>query len=177
MSLFWSVAQTHPQQETTAIRNLERQKFHAWFPFFLQQNRFRRLNVKPVFPGYVFVELDDEIPNWSPIHNTYGIKRLLTHFVSADQYRRPAKIEFIEDLRRLRIRGSHAAEREVIPPGTEVRIKRGPFAERVALVSMSTPDRVRLLLDVFSREVTVEFDVADVALVRRPTDAVNQLVM
>lgn len=176
--LYWSVAQTHPQQEQTAIRNLQRQRFDAWFPFSLQRTpRFRRLAVKPVFPGYVFIRLDDQVPNWSPIHSTLGIKRLLTYFVAGDEYRRPAKIQFVEDLRRLRIRGAHAADPEVLPPGTEVRIRRGPFVERIALVEMATPDRVRLLLEVLGREVSIEFDVADIVLVRRPTAALHQVAV
>lgn len=178
MTLYWSCAQTHPQAEQTAIRNLRRQRFDAFFPFFLTKlSRFRRLAVRPVFPGYVFIRLDDEHPNWSPIHSTLGIKRLLTHWVSADEYRRPAKIQFVEDLRRLRIRGAHAGEQEVLPPGTEVRIRRGPFAERVALVDMATTERVRLLLEVFGREVSVEFGVDDIVLVRRPTAALYQVAV
>jgi transcriptional antiterminator RfaH len=176
MSQYWACAQTHPQQEQIAIRNLQRQHFHAFFPFFLANNRFRRLAVRPVFPGYVFVELDDTIPNWAPIHSTLGVKHLLTHWVSADEYRRPARIPFVGDLRRLRIRGNHSGEQDTLPPGTEVRIKRGPFAERVALVKLSTIDRVNLLLEVFSRQVSIEFDLADVVLVRRPTAALHPVV-
>ena len=169
MSTFWSCAQTHVHDEALALRNLRRQRFNAFYPFFLVPNRFARLAVKPVFPGYVFVELDDELPNWSPINSTLGIKHLLTQ-ISKGEYRRPAKVGFIENLRRLR-RQEGALGAPLLPPGTTVRVKRGPFAEQIALVEMSTGERVRLLLEVFSREVAVDFSVDDVAVVRRAEEA------
>lgn len=168
MGIYWSCAQTHPHHEALALRNLRRQAFTAFYPFFIHTNRFRRLVVKPVFPGYVFIELDDTLPNWSPINSTLGVKRLLTHSAgSEDLYRKPAKVPFMDDLRRLRIYHEDAPGEEVIPPGTTVRIRRGPFAEKVALVAMSTQDRVRLLLEAFNREIVVDFDTESVELVRR----------
>ena len=171
MSLFWGCAQTHLHDEALALRNLRRQRFNAFYPFFLVPNRFARLAVRPVFPNYVFVELDDEVPNWSPINSTLGIKRLLTQ-IGKGEYRRPARIGFVDDIRRLRRRDGVAGGAPLLPPGTTVRIKRGPFAERVALVEMAAGDRVRLLLEVFSREVAIDFAVDDVQLVRRAEDFV-----
>ena len=172
MTSYWSCAQTHPNEEALAIRNLRRQHFNAFYPFFLQPNRWRKMAVKAVFPGYVFVELDDTRPNWSPINNTLGVKRLLTQSTTPGEYRQPARIKFVDELRRLHRHHQGAlAEPDVLPPGTIVRIKRGPFAERVALVEMSSGDRVRLLLEAFNREIVVEFAVDDVVLIRRPTAA------
>jgi transcriptional antiterminator RfaH len=169
MSIFWSAAMTHPHNEALAIRNLRRQQFTAFYPFFLIPTRWKRLSVRPVFPGYVFVELDDQDPNWSPINSTFGVKRLLTNPQSGDDYRVPAKIGFIDDLRRLRLRGS-ADHDEALPPGTQVRILRGPFAERVALVELSDQDRVRLLLEVFNREISISFSLDQIELIRRPIE-------
>lgn len=169
MAIYWSCAQTHPHNEALALRNLRRQKFTAFYPFFLVTNRFRRLVVKPVFPGYVFIELEDQTHNWAPINSTLGVKRLLTHSAGGDEpYRKPAKVPFMEDLRRLRIQSAETGEEDVLPPGTTVRIRRGPLAERVALVAMSSADRVKLLLEAFNREIVIDFDVESVELVRRP---------
>ena len=172
--MFWSCAQTHPHQEALAIRNLRRQHFDAFYPLFLAPNRFRRLAPHPVFPGYVFVQLDSEAYNWAPINSTLGVRRLLTQPAPGD-YRRPAKIGFIEDLHhRLRIHNPSAEPEDTLPPGTMVRIRRGPFAERVALVTLSTADRVRLLLEVFNRDTEVEFDRAEVQLIRRPREPLRR---
>lgn len=170
MTVYWSCAQVHPHQEGLSQRNLRRQQFTAFFPYFLLCNRYRKLAVKPVFPGYIFIQLDDQIQNWSPINNTLGVKRLLTH--SADgEYRKPARVRFLDNLRRLRICSDDPSSgRDAIPIGTTVRIRRGPFAERVALVAMSNADRVKLLLEAFNREVVVEFDSEAIEVVRRSLD-------
>ena len=162
MSRFWACAQTHPRNEQLAVRNLHRQRFTAFYPFFLVKNRFSRMTVQPVFPSYVFVELDDDVLNWPPINYTTGVKQLLT-CTSTHEYRHPAHIGFVDSLRRLRI-WNQAAESSAdrIPVGTMVKITRGPFAQKVGLVEMSTHDRVRLLMDAFNRTCSVDFDVTAV---------------
>lgn len=179
MSIYWSCAQTHPHNEALALRNLRRQQFTAFYPFFLIKNRFRRFSVKPVFPGYVFIRLDDQVPNWSPINSTLGVKRLLTQAARCDgkdEYRKPAKVPFVDDMRKLQVRDGNTSDQEVMPPGTMVRIRRGPFAERVALVALSAGDRVRLLLEAFSRQVEVEFDTEAVEIMRCPSESVGSRV-
>ena len=47
-------------------------------------------------------------------------------------------------------------ETDVIPPGTTIKIIRGPFCDRTALVTMSSADRVRVMLQAFNREVVLE---------------------
>ena len=173
MAAYWSCAQTKPHEEALAIRNLRRQRFTAFYPFVLLPNRYHRLAVRPVFPGYVFVELDDKASNWAPINSTLGVRRLLTVAAKDSEYRQPAHIAFVDDLRRLRVRqpGAGGPAEDTLPAGTTVRIKRGPFAEHIALVHMSVADRVHLLLQVFSREIEVAFSAADVEIIRRPTEA------
>jgi transcription antitermination factor NusG len=132
--------------------------------------------VQPVFANYVFIELDDTIANWAPINSTLGVKRLLTlPGKGTEEYRRPSRIGFIESLRKLQLR-SPRAEEVVLPAGTMVRITRGPFAEHIALVELSTQDRVRLLLEVFSREISIDFSPDAVEIVTRSGEGVPSSV-
>jgi hypothetical protein len=48
----------------------------------------------------------------------------------------------------------------LIPPGTEIIIKRGALASRIGL--LAGPERVRLLLDIFGRQVEVTVARGDV---------------
>jgi transcription antitermination factor NusG len=41
-----------------------------------------------------------------------------------------------------------------------VRIKRGPLAERIALVELSTPERLRLVVELFNSKVPVDIELA-----------------
>ena len=169
---YWACAQTHPRQEELALRNLRRQGFTSFFPFFM----IRKLKhgiangtylAKPAFPGYVFIQFPEEFYGWGPINNTLGISRLMTHQVPDDEYRTPCRAGFVDDLWQMRILQADRAP-DVIPIGTMIKIKRGPFAERVALVSLSTTQRVGVMLEMFNRSVVLEFDVANVERIMRP---------
>ena len=171
MPSFWSCVTVHPHQEALALRNIRRQGFTSFYPFSLVANNRRRLVVRPLFPGYIFIQLDDQVFNWSPLNNTLGVRRLITATTAGD-YRYPARVPFADDLWRLRLRPSSVNEPELIPPGTIVRVLRGPFQERTGLVELSEGDRVKLLLQAFNREVSIEFSVENVQLIRRPTGTV-----
>jgi transcriptional antiterminator RfaH len=153
---FWSIAQTHPHSEPRAVSNLERQGFATFFPHaVVRKGKNKRKVIQPLFPSYVFVSLSEDV-SWSPVQNTYGVKRLLT-FQNGGPYREPSRVGvgLVEGLRLLAAQPTVRVQPALIPAGATVVIRRGPFASRIALVQLSGPERVRLLLDIFGREVEV----------------------
>lgn len=76
----WSVAQIRPNSVSLAIRNLERQGFEPFAPkmnlTIKKKNKFFNKEVF-VFPGYVFVGIDSQSPNWGKINSTYGVSKIL----------------------------------------------------------------------------------------------------
>ena len=68
----WYLVKTKLKQEDIAIVNLENQNFHVYCPHALISNK----NVA-LFPGYIFIQLDKDTQNWSPIRSTKGV----LHFV------------------------------------------------------------------------------------------------
>ena len=64
----WYLLKTKAKQENIAILNLENQNFHVYCPY-------AHINKKNValFPGYVFIQLDKDTQNWSPIRSTKGV--------------------------------------------------------------------------------------------------------
>jgi len=64
----WYLIKTKPRQENTAIKNLENQGYSSYCPIVT-------INKKNVvlFPGYIFIHLDNKIENWSPIRSTKGV--------------------------------------------------------------------------------------------------------
>jgi transcription antitermination factor NusG len=127
--------------------------------------------VAPVFPSYVFIELD-ETTHWSPINSTYGCKQLLT-YLDGPEYREPHRVPFVDELRRMQIRQPNDKDEDHgrIPIGTMVRIKRGKFVERIGLVEMATAARIRLLIECFGgREIAVTFDAKDIEVINRPLE-------
>jgi transcriptional antiterminator RfaH len=152
----WCVVSTLPHQEARAEANLLRQGFCAWLPMIRQVRRHARqfhAVRAPVFPGYLFVELDLERGGWSPIDSTYGVRRLLAHDRKPDTL--PER--FVVDLRKTIVEdGTCGLSRECdsLQPGARVRIAWGPFADCYAtILDLAPKQRAFLLLDLLGGRV------------------------
>ena len=161
----WTVAQVKPKQLERAIANLERQHFTVFNPVFTVKRIVRNRVVwlpEPVFPSYVFIELTDG-QRWVPINSTFGVNRLLTRQADGSEYREPAVIAdaFITGLQRCSRHEDKEGWR--LEPGTEIRILRGPLAGRTAIVTWSSSERVRFLLNLLNRDLELEIAVEHVA--------------
>lgn len=151
----WFVVNTLPHQEARADQNLRRQNFTTLLPVTQRTRRHARKMdtvLSPLFPGYLFVQLDLKKQAWSSINGTFGVKRLLsngsqpteiaTDFVTALQ-------ETIDD------DGIAAVPAPALQPGQQVRIASGPFADCIAAVLHLSPgERVKLLLNVLGGSVS-----------------------
>lgn len=151
----WYVVNTLPHQEIRAEANLKRQGYRAWLPAFRRSRRHaRRIEtvLAPLFPGYLFVQLDLARDAWSPINGTYGVRRLLCR----DE--RPARVpeDFVEGLRHtVDGEGLVAVPEAGLEPGRKVRLLAGPFADCIGtLLHLAARDRVALLLDVLGTQVS-----------------------
>jgi len=68
----WYLIKTKPQQEAIATQNLTNQDFDVFFPKAVINNK-----TTPLFPSYLFIELDDKIQNWTPIRSTKGVSNFV----------------------------------------------------------------------------------------------------
>ena len=68
----WYLIKTKPRQEKIAKQNLENQGYGTFCPIAKINNQLVVL-----FPGYLFVQLNEKKQNWSPINSTKGV----SHFV------------------------------------------------------------------------------------------------
>ena len=150
----WYVVHTRPHQEQRAEVNLARQGYRAWLPVMERSRRHaRRIETvnAPLFPGYLFVELDIAREPWRAINGTFGVKHLL-----ADGPRPQALPEkFVAALREAT--GTDGVSTPAPPdlkPGDAVTIADGPFVECAAVVLRLAPrERVEVLLDVLGGQV------------------------
>tara|TARA_B100000963_G_C22568296_1_gene644808 strand:- start:769 stop:1260 length:492 start_codon:yes stop_codon:yes gene_type:complete len=75
----WIVVNTKSNCEIKACSNLMRQGFKVFFPKIEKTViRFKKIckTFKPLFPGYIFVLLEDN-KNWTKINYTYGVFKIL----------------------------------------------------------------------------------------------------
>ena len=74
----WYLAQCKPNATHIAVRNLENQNFVSFLP--LQEGTKRKgkgfqHQIRPLFPGYLFVHLDAAEGPWRKINSTRRAKR------------------------------------------------------------------------------------------------------
>jgi transcriptional antiterminator RfaH len=153
----WYVVYTHSQAEGRAAFNLRRQGFQVYLPRYLKNRRHaRRVEsvAAPLFPRYLFVQLDLQAQQWGSIRSTVGV----VHLVARGHEPTAVPAGIVEGIRAreseegLVTLGPATAFR----PGSSVRIVEGPFADAVGLFeAASDGHRVAILLDLLGRRVRV----------------------
>ena len=152
----WYLAQLRPGAFERARINLDRQGFACFMP--LRARTIRRSGRlqpvrHPLFPGYIFVQIDPGSQGWRKINSTFGVARL----VSLEPNRpTPVPPEVMEGLfARCDADTWHMAPQD-LQPGHPARLVQGPFCEMMAVVeTVPEKDRVFVLLDLMGRTTRV----------------------
>lgn len=163
MSASWFVVQTQSRAEAKAKRHLNNQGFSVYLPVYRRRVRHSRKNeivLRPLFPGYLFVQLDLDAQRWRSINGTVGVLRLLT---DGDVPQQLSKRVIDE----IRAREDGAGAVKLLPPllkpGQAVRLVEGPFTDVSGLFEeMRDANRVILLLSLLGRQVRVTVPAAEV---------------
>ena len=115
---------------------------------------------KPLFPGYLFVKVGDESPNWPAINSTYGVARLVSMEHGSPTHVAPAIIQAL----RMRVgEGGTFQAIDTLGIGDQVRVFSGPFADKIAQIeAIPERDRIYVLLEFMGRYSRVELLAADV---------------
>jgi transcriptional antiterminator RfaH len=161
----WYVVQTQINAEAKAARNLVRQGFEIYLPRYLRRRSHARKIERvpsPLFPRYLFVQIDVATQRWRSIQSTFGVSHLV---LQGDD---PARVapEVVDSLRAREDEGGYVKldERSKFAPGDKVRVLAGVFAENLGLFDgMADRDRIAILLDLLGRKVRVSLDVGMVA--------------
>ncbi|THB66370.1 MAG: transcription/translation regulatory transformer protein RfaH [Gammaproteobacteria bacterium] len=121
----WYLIQCKKGQEERALLNLANQKFHCYKPSIRIEKITKGKIIEkkePLFPGYLFIQLNKLQSNWSVIRSTRGVLKL----VAFGREPLPVDSELIKQLKK----------REDIPPlkpainkGDRIKIENGPFAQ------------------------------------------------
>lgn len=140
----WLLAQLRPNQVEIATRNLERQGFEVFCPRKPETRRARntfRTELRPLFPGYLFVRPQPGGQPWHAIGGTRGVSRLVA--LNGGPARVPHAL--VAELRnRWDHPGRTAPPLDNGPPldkGDRVRVTLGPFTDFIATVEGLAPDR------------------------------------
>ena len=137
----WYVAQTQPNAESKAVAHLGRQGFVTYLPRYMKRRRHaRRVDVvaAPLFPRYLFVEIDTAVQRWRSIYSTVGVSQL----VCTGDTPTPVSDQVV----------------------TRLKDREGVFCDCLGLYDgMPDRDRITILLDLLGRKVRVLVDLESVA--------------
>ena len=144
----WYLIKTKSRQEKIAKQNLKNQGYEAFCP-----NAKINNPLVVLFPGYLFIQLNEKTQNWSPINSTKGV----SHFVKfgLNFAKVPTNvIEFIKTNQH--ITAEKLKNLYKFKPGDNVQIIDGVFENYMAIFKCYKPDdRVILLLNLLGREQTL----------------------
>ena len=160
----WYLIQFKLNAHRLAQRNLKRQGFEVFLP--MQEITRRKASrfvtqLRPLFPGYMFVGVDSRSAPWRTINSTIGVSRL----VSFDGTPKPLPLPLISSLM-LRCDTSGT----LLPPktlnvGDTVDVLSGPFANFVATVEkVDAKQRVWLLMEFMGQGARVNVTVDQVQI-------------
>jgi transcriptional antiterminator RfaH len=144
----WYLIKTKTKQEKIAVFNLENQNYQVYFPCSIINNK----NVV-LFPGYLFIQLDELTQNWAPVRSTKGVINFvrfglsyakisdsLINFIKANE---KSTTEKIFNLNQFKL-------------GDSVQINEGVFKNFKAIFkSFESNDRVILLMKIMGQDQTL----------------------
>lgn len=158
----WFLVHAKTSHEKRAQAHLARQDFTTFLPEICRTIRHaRRAQTKlvPLFPGYLFVQLDPGRDRWRAIDGTIGVLRL----VKAGGAPLPAPLGLVETMLEARdeagaidlSRSRH--DKSGLTKGEAVRILSGPFAELLGEIDrLPGPERVRVLIKLMGATIPLE---------------------
>lgn len=152
----WYLIQFKPNSNRLAERNLHRQGFETFLP--MQKITRRKASrfvsdLKPLFPGYMFVSVNSELAPWRSINSTIGVSKL----VSFEGKPKPLPLQLISGLM-LRCDASGVLlSPKSLRAGDSVEMLTGPFANFIATVDTIDPEkRIWVLMDFMGQKTRMQ---------------------
>ena len=152
----WFAVQTKVRQESLAEENLKRQHYTTYLP--LIQVRKRRRDkwveqIEPLFPGYVFLQLEVGETSVAPVRSTVGVLRLIEF---------GGKLASIPDNIIGFLKGNeetsglHSTIEQPMQLGDIVEVLEGPFAGLKGIYQLQkSSQRVEVLMNILGSQQSI----------------------
>jgi transcriptional antiterminator RfaH len=154
--IIWVLIYTKARQELIANENLIKQGYKTFLPLIAASNRNKNRSLVPVFPRYLFAQINLDLDNWASIKSSIGVSNIVMFSEKFTSI--PSNIiQLIQD--KLDKSGVYRENFSVVDykKGDSVTIKEGRFAGIDAIfLSKRSKDRVRLLLKLLNTSVVAE---------------------
>ena len=153
----WYVVHTHVQKEATAAFHLMRQGFDIYLPQFLKIRRHARRQdtvKKPLFPRYLFVELDLTFHQWRSVNSTIGV----SHMICNGEAPTPISNEIVQNIKYREDDCGHVKLNKfaLFNKGAAIQVISGSLSDQVGIFDCQRDeDRVRVFLNLLGRQIGV----------------------
>lgn len=155
----WYALQHKPAQGDRALQHLQNQGISCFYPK-IQVEKIvgakRTKKLEPLFPGYLFVNLEQKDPLWSKLRSTRGVLRVVSFSF------KPATISD-EVIEHIKVSLDLVALHGGIKPGQSVRINKGPFEDIDAIFqAYDGSERAVVLISFMQRQHRVSVPVSSI---------------
>ena len=144
------------------MENLERQHFVAYCPMVRKRLRHARRvyeGLRPLFPGYVFVEVNPSLQQWRSLLSTYGVRSV----VRCGEQLTFVEGAFIDSLKSREVEDAIVRPANPYQVGQQVRMTGSALDGLVAtIIEMDEKERLVVLLELLNRSVRVTLDASAV---------------
>jgi transcriptional antiterminator RfaH len=151
----WFVIHTRSNAEKQALSHLRNQGFTAYLPCYgKRRSHARRIDMiqAPVFPRYLFVQMDAEYAPWRAIRSTVGVVDIIRH---GDQPV-PVPQGVVESIQAREDHNGLVVIADQFHKGEPLRISAGAFRGHTGLFECGGDQaRVVVLLELLGRSVRV----------------------
>jgi len=158
--LRWYLVQFKPNASQIAVRNLENQNFSTFLP--LQEitkrkgKTFQR-QIRPLFPGYLFIQIAPDQGPWRQVNSTRGVTRLVR--LGAEPSVVPNEI--VEALiarcdKQSIFSQTSKTQSSKLHAGNQAQVNQGPFSGFIATISDIEPNnRIHILIEIMGQTTKV----------------------
>ena len=148
----WFVAQCKPNSCFKAKKNLDRQGVATFLPLIETTRRKPKeflTELKPLFPGYLFLSFDAEKIKITTINSTIGLQRLLV----LNNIPQTIPRNFVKALKLRCDKNGKLLTGEELKIGSNVEVLKGPFAKMVGMVEkIDSHKRITLLFEILGQK-------------------------
>lgn len=154
----WYVVRAKPRQELRALANLANQQITAFMPR-LTVTKIRRGKrtqvIEPMFPGYIFVELDQYASMYHKVKHTFGVAKIITFGEQPAIVPQP----LIDELQSITPETTEGVAESTPQIGATMEVIDGPFKGMLAkIIGLDGDSRCIVLLDWLHQQVQAGFD-------------------
>jgi transcriptional antiterminator RfaH len=155
----WYVLQHKNAQGNRALEHLQNQEITCFYPKITVEKikaGKRTKKLEPLFPGYLFVNLEQTDPMWSKLRSTRGVIRVVS-FAN-----KPAAISD-DVIKHIKESLNTVADQGGIKPGQSVALNEGPFKGISAIFqAYDGEERAIVLISFMQKQQTVKIPLSTI---------------